>query len=263
MPELLYQECNPIAASFSRAAHSYDSAAQLQQWSGLELMRRLPRNIKPQRWLDLGCGTGFFTRRLSATFPQTQAYAVDISQGMLHYARQLHPDARYISGSAERLPIADNSLDLIFSNLALQWCTDLSQVLHEAARALRPDGVLAFTSLADGSLSELKRSWRAVDDLNHVNEFRSFSHYQQLCQTPEFHRIQVQCVPIQQHFNSVKDLSRNLRQLGAQHVQAGRASGLTSRQSYQQLCQAYEQFRQPQGLPASWQVIFILLQRHA
>ena len=43
-----------VAASFSRAASSYDSVAELQRAVGGELLARLPTELKPSRWLDLG-----------------------------------------------------------------------------------------------------------------------------------------------------------------------------------------------------------------
>lgn len=251
------RESNPVAASFSRAASSYDKAAQLQQWTGLQLLRQLPAGFQPQSWLDLGCGTGFFTRRLAAAFPGAQAHALDIAQGMLQHARQLHPQALYLCGDAQALPLASASLDLIFSNLALQWCPDMPGVLAEARRVLRPGGLLAFTSLAQGSLYELERSWQAVDEHRHVNSFRAFEDYRQLCRDSA---LLLQCEQVQQHFPSVSALSRNLRQLGAAHLQEGRSGRLTSRQQYQRLCQTYEGYRQPAGLPASWQVVFVVLQ---
>lgn len=71
-----------VAASFSRAAASYDSVAQLQRDVGDELLRRLPAQSQPSRWLDVGCGTGYFTRALGARFGEDQGLALDIAQGM-------------------------------------------------------------------------------------------------------------------------------------------------------------------------------------
>ena len=53
-----------VAVSFSRAASSYDSVAELQRDVGHELIARLPVGLAPQRWLDLGSGTGYFSRVL-------------------------------------------------------------------------------------------------------------------------------------------------------------------------------------------------------
>ena len=89
-----------VAASFSRAADSYDSVAALQRAVGHELLSRLPQGFEPQRWLDLGCGTGYFSRALAERFPAGDGLAVDIAEGMLRHARPLGGARRFIAGDA-------------------------------------------------------------------------------------------------------------------------------------------------------------------
>ena len=120
-----------VAVSFSRAAASYDSVAELQRAVGHELMARLPRHLNPQRWLDLGSGTGYFSRELGQRYAHSQGLALDIAQGMLAYARPLGGAQHFIAGDAESLPLQSNSCDVIFSSLALQWCADFRGVLSE------------------------------------------------------------------------------------------------------------------------------------
>ncbi|PHX39111.1 malonyl-[acyl-carrier protein] O-methyltransferase BioC, partial [Pseudomonas sp. NZIPFR-PS2] len=158
-----------VAASFSRAAASYDSVAELQRAVGSQLLMRLPADITPQRWLDMGCGTGYFSRMLGKRLPASQGIALDIAEGMLNHARPLGGAEQFIAGDAERLPLKADSVELIFSSLAVQWCANFEAVLSEAYRVLQPGGVLAFTSLCVGTLEELRESWRAADGLVHVN----------------------------------------------------------------------------------------------
>jgi len=157
-----------VAASFSRAAASYDSVAELQRAVGSELLRRLPEGLSPQRWLDLGSGTGYFSRVLGQSFAGSQGFALDIAEGMLKHARPLGGAQHFIAGDAERLPLQDASCGLIYSSLAVQWCSDFAAVLSEAQRVLQPGGVLAFASLCVGTLDELRESWRAADGMVHV-----------------------------------------------------------------------------------------------
>jgi len=257
---LALNEANPIAACFSQAAGSYDRAAQLQREVGQQLLALCPADLAVQNWLDLGCGTGYFTQPLAQRYPQAQGWGVDIAQGMLQHAQRLRPYANYLCADAQALPLASASQDVIFSSMALQWCDDFSAVLAEAKRVLKPKGIIAFTSVVDGSLSELKQSWLAVDDLSHINQFRRFADYQQLCAASGLNVLQLRTQTFQQYFPSVRELSQNLKQLGAHHIQTGRSTGLTSRQQYTKLSQAYEQHRQPQGLPATWRLIFAVLQ---
>lgn len=92
-----------VAASFSRAATSYDSVAELQRDVGQQLLDRLPASIMPERWMDLGCGTGYFTRALGTRFGEVTGLALDIAEGMLNHARPQGGAAHFIAGDAERL----------------------------------------------------------------------------------------------------------------------------------------------------------------
>ena len=67
-----------VAASFSRAAASYDSVAALQRTVADTLLAQLPADLRPQRWLDLGCGTGYCTRALAQRYGAGQGLAVGV-----------------------------------------------------------------------------------------------------------------------------------------------------------------------------------------
>lgn len=250
-----------VAASFSRAAASYDSVAELQRAVGSELLGRLPADRTPARWLDLGCGTGYFSRALSERFDASEGLALDIAQGMLKHARPLGGATHFIAGDAERLPLQDASCDLVFSSLAVQWCADFRAVLSEAYRVLKPGGVLAFASLCVGTLYELRDSWRQVDGLVHVNRFREFGRYQQLCAGSGLNVISLQSCPHVLYYPDVRSLTHELKALGAHNLNPGRPGGLTGRARIMGLIDAYEQFRQAQGLPATYQVVYAVLEK--
>src|SRR5690554_6889121 len=106
-----------IAESFSRAAPTYDKAAALQRTVGSNLLGRLPRDFVPGDILDLGCGTGHFTRALAACF-DTPVIGLDLAEGMLRHANEHSPGLdHWITADAERLPLRSESRDLIFSSL--------------------------------------------------------------------------------------------------------------------------------------------------
>jgi len=250
-----------VAASFSRAAGSYDSVAQLQRDVGNQLLSRLPEDFSPQRWLDLGCGTGYFSRALAQCFPASLGVALDIAEGMLEHARPLGGATHFIAGDAERLPLQDSTCDLIFSSLAVQWCADFASVLSEANRALKPGGIFAFASLCVGTLYELRDSWRQVDGLVHVNRFREFATYQQLCAASGLKVVSLQNAAHVLHYPDVRGLTHELKALGAHNLNPGRPGGLTGRARILGLIEAYEQFRQAQGLPATYQVVYAVLEK--
>jgi len=250
-----------VAASFSRAASTYDAVADLQRAVGNRLLELLPMDSAPQRWIDLGSGTGYFTRALASRYPQANGLAVDIAEGMLRHAREQGGAQYFIGGDAERLPLRDGACDLLFSSLALQWCADLPAVLSEARRVLRPGGVLAFTSLCVGTLGELRRSWEEVDGFVHVNRFRAFEQYQQHCADSGLEVLELCTEDRILHFPDLRSLTHELKALGAHNLNPGRPDGLTGRERVRALIAAYERFRQPEGLPATYRVVNAVLRK--
>ncbi len=264
MTEWLEQSALPdkrrVAASFSRAAASYDSVAALQRDVGIALLAYLPL-LAPQCWLDLGCGTGHLSRILAARLPQAEGVMMDLAEGMLQHARSLGGAQCFVAGDAESLPLREGCLDLIFTNLAVQWCADFASVLSEVRRALRPGGVLAFSSLCIGTLQELRDSWQAVDGFVHVNRFRRFADYQQLCAGSGLQVLSLECQAKVLHFPDLRALTHELKALGAHNLNPGRPGGLTGRTRMRALVDTYERFRQPAGLPATYQVVYGVLRK--
>jgi malonyl-CoA O-methyltransferase len=166
-----------------------------------------------------------------------------------------------VAGDAERLPLRDESVGLIFSSLAVQWCSDFAAVLSEAKRVLQPGGTFAFASLCVGTLYELRDSWQAVDGMVHVNRFRERSDYQQLCAESGLTVRSLEVSPHVLHYPDVRSLTHELKALGAHNINPGRPGGLTGRARIQALIAAYENFRQLDGLPATYQVVYAVLDK--
>jgi malonyl-CoA O-methyltransferase len=253
-----------VAESFSRAAATYDQAAAFQRSAGNNLLARLPEDLRPSDIVDLGAGTGYFTRALAQRFAVPVA-GLDFAEGMLRFARQcsgpavLSAHPRWIVADAEALPLRTGSQDLIFSSLALQWCPDLACVLRDALRALRPGGCLAFNTLIDGTLLELQRAWQTVDGFVHVNRFMPRNELQDLLGAADFASWRCDMETHVLHYAQLAELTRELKALGAHNLNAGRPGGLTGRARLRALTQAYDNFRQTKGLPATYQVAQVLM----
>lgn len=252
-----------VAASFSQAAASYDAVAELQRTVGYALADSLPEDLQPARWLDLGCGTGFFTRHLAQRFPVAEGLALDIAEGMLRHASPKGGASAFIAGDAECLPLQENCVDLVFSSLVLQWCADFPAVLRESARVLRRGGIFAFASLCSGTLQELRDSWQEVDGFTHVNRFRSFDRYRQLCAQSSLHLLELRVQPQVLYFPELRQLTHELKALGAHNLNPGRPVGLTGPARIRALIAAYERYRTPAGLPATYQVVYGVLRKGA
>ncbi|MBP5986398.1 MAG: malonyl-ACP O-methyltransferase BioC [Azonexus sp.] len=239
-----------IRQSFERAAPTYDSAAAIQRRICAQLAEGLPA-INPARILDAGCGTGHAQTALQARFPAAHAVALDLSSAML--LRVKAPCCR-IAGDLEHLPLADASLDLYWSSLAVQWC-DLGGALREARRTLRHDGLLALASLGPETFRELRHAFAGVDAYRHTLAFHSGEEIGQLAAESGFATVSLEKNQKTAHYPDLRTLLRAVKAIGANQIGAGRRPGLMSRASFQRAEAAIEALRTPAGLPLTYDVI--------
>ncbi|MDQ2076323.1 malonyl-ACP O-methyltransferase BioC [Marinimicrobium sp. ABcell2] len=247
-----------VANSFSRAASSYDRVARLQRAVSERLLELLPKSaVEATRILDLGCGTGYITERLAQNRPGAQVLGLDLAEGMLHFARgQRSMPAQWLCADAEALPLAPDSLDLVYSSLSIQWCEQVSGLFNELQRVIMPGGTLAFSTLGPGTLRELKQAWQAVDGYVHVNRFLPMEDLEAALTAAGFVDIQWHREERVLHYAQLGDLTRELKALGAHNVNRGGPEGLTGRHKIAALKEAYELFRVDGQLPASYDVYY-------
>jgi len=251
-----------IARSFGQAAQSYDAAAHFQRWAGNTLLEKLGDGTY-RKVLDLGTGTGYFLPALEGRFRAEHLVGLDLSEGMLRFARTNHKDQMgLLAGDAENLPLKDASFDLVFSSLAIQWCENLPKLFQEVRRVLKPGGVFAFSTLLDGSLYELKTAWSEVDSAQHVNEFFDIKYYRESARKAGFDDCAMEQIAHSLRYTSALALAKELKDLGAHNVTDKRPKALTGRARLKAFVAAYEQFRDQSGsLPATYQVGLGLLQK--
>ncbi len=145
-----------IANAFSAAAKLYDRAAAIEQEIGQRLLERLSLvNLTPKHILDLGCGTGYFTRKLQKLFPAAYITGIDLAFNMVKFAKLKDDDIYYYCADAEQLPFANQTFDLIFSNCCFMYIRDLTNLCAEIHRVIKSDGGLFFSTLGPDSLKEL------------------------------------------------------------------------------------------------------------
>ncbi|ARN74228.1 malonyl-ACP O-methyltransferase BioC [Oceanicoccus sagamiensis] len=251
-----------VARSFSRAATTYDSVADLQRRIGNRLTDFLPA-IAAQVVVDLGCGTGYFARPLQTAYPDGQIIGLDLAEGMVNHAAKHQSGCQWLCGDAENLPLADNSVDIIFSSLAIQWCEDNTALFAEVFRVLKPAGRFVFATLGPNTLHELRSAWEEVDNFVHVNRFVERDIIDQAISDAGFSAA---CLAVEENivleYDTLKQLTKELKALGAHNVNSGRQTGLTGKQRIRGLIAAYDQQRNAQGvLPATYQTWYGVLEK--
>ncbi len=252
-----------VAASFSRAARAYDQSATLQRDVGQRLLTRIaaPASAAPLV-LDLGCGTAFFRRALLDRCTGATYVGLDLAEGMLGVARDVRDvSGCWVAGDAEQLPLADCSVDIVFSSLAIQWCQQPWQLFAELWRVLKPGGKAYFSTLGPQTLHELRAAWAAVDDRPHVNRFLAAEVLESAATAVGDWQLRLKVETLRLRYSRVRDLIDDLKGIGAHNVNSGRAAGLGGRRRLTAMMHAYEAFREEGALPATYEVYFGSLEK--
>jgi malonyl-CoA O-methyltransferase len=259
-PDRFALDRRALARSFNRAAAGYDAAAQLQRRVRAELLDRLQYfALEPQCILDLGAGTCQAAVALRRRFAGARVIALDIAAGMLRASpRPGWPRRRFerVCADAYALPLATRSLDLVFSNLMLQWCDRPQLVFRELARVLKPGAVLLFSSFGPDTLKELRLAWESADHGMHVSQFPDMPQLGEAMMHAGLVEPVMDVEPHRLLYPDVYALMRELKRIGAGNAASGRSRGLTGRDRLQRMIAAYEQQRSAAGLPATFEVIF-------
>lgn len=257
-----------LRAAFERAAGSYDQAAVLQREISNRMLARLEYiKYQPGVILDAGSGTGYGTQQLVKRYPQSRLIAVDIAWSMLTHARpntawwqRLLPlqqqRSDYVCGDIEQLPFKNESVGMIWSNLALQWCNNLEHTFAEMHRILRADGLLMFSTFGPDTLKELRQSFAGIDGYRHVNRFVDMHDIGDLLLNNRFSTPVMDMEYITLTYDDVISVMRDLKAIGAHNVIQGRRQGLMGKNQWRQVLDAYETLRRNGKLPATFEVVY-------
>jgi malonyl-CoA O-methyltransferase len=270
---------NAVVAAFNRAATSYDQAAILQQEVASRLLERLEWiKIQPKIILDLGAGTGQASIALAKKYPDAKIIVLDIAEQMLQLTRdkiqsqtgkgilkQLRDkltsskskQVTYLCADAESIPLAKQSVDLIFSSLAIQWCENTQLLFNELQRILSPSGCLLFSTFGVDTLCELKQSWLSINHDPHVNNFVDILELGDAMLQSGLTDPVMDSEKIVMEYTELFDLFKDLKQIGAHNHLHNRSKGLMTKNKLKTVQAAYEQFKLSNGkYPASYEVVY-------
>jgi len=228
-------EAGATRRSFDRAT-SFDAASFAHDETRRRLLERLDLfDLAPRVAVDLGCATGRGALALAARYPAARVLAVDSSAGMLRAARACAaaaPSVAVLGGDAERLPLRDQSVQLILANLVLPWCRPPT-LFAEAARVLEAGGLLLFATLGPDSLRELRAAWGAADSALHVHAAFDLHDVGDLAVAAGLAEPVIDVDRLEITYSSVARLVDDLRSCAAVNVAAGRRRGLTGARRWQ------------------------------
>ena len=164
-----------VQRRFDRAASGFDAVDFVHSVTRDGLLARLsPMLIEAKTIVDIGCATGTASRVLSKQFRRAHIISVDLSYQMLRHAqrkRSRFSRCSFVQANATTLPLAGQSVDLVFANLLLPWVSDPASLFSEVGRVLRKEGLFIFSALGPDSLGNLRQAWQRAGGGAHVNRF--------------------------------------------------------------------------------------------
>lgn len=251
-----------VRASFDRAADTYDAAAVLQKRVREEMFSRLDLvKLSPQNILDAGCGTGLGSIALQKRFKFAQVFSLDFALGMLNKTHAQQPLLRKVFGKKrlicadiENMPVTNASMDVIWSNLALQWCNDLDKSFAEMWRVLKPNSLLMFSTFGPDTLKELRAA--SNNGNTHVSRFIDMHDIGDALTRAGFNAPVLDVEHYTLTYDDVKGVMQDLKAIGAHNATQGRGRGLAGKGFLKNLITQYEQFRVDGKLPATFEVIY-------
>ena len=262
--ELTLDKCL-LRRSFERAAAGYDAAAVLQH----EVCRRMVSRLdyvkhRPTAILDAGSGSGNVVAALRTRYPHAMLCALDIALSMVRLARVrarwwqrlLGRGVLPVCADIEQLPLHTAAVDMVWSNLALQWINDPQRVFTEFRRVLKPGGLLMFSTFGPDTLKELRAAYQGIDRYTHVHRFIDMHDLGDALVHAGFADPVMDMEYITLTYADVRALMRDLKAIGAHNMTAGRRPGMTARATLIAVERNYEAWRRDGKLPATFEVVY-------
>ena len=235
-----------VIESFSKHVKTYDRHAQLQRSMAERLASLIPNSF-PQKILEIGCGTGVFTRHLLARSPSALILN-DIAPLMIEHLKnhlEVPPNTKILAGNAERIQIP--KVKLIAGNAVFQWFQNPSNTLQRFHSSIEKEGYLAFSTFGPKTLEEFRSTAQLEGPTNLLSQKR----WKTLLTMAGFELLSFQTEARQIFFQNTQSLIKNLQQIGAAPLRILKPGEL------RQLIRDYDrEYTSSQGVYTNWELFY-------
>jgi malonyl-CoA O-methyltransferase len=234
----------------------------------LQLVRLNPKHV-----LDAGCGRGADLASLQNYYPNTKIIGIDASREILQQALQATAskslfqkllknilnkrpvNSNWINGDFCRVPLLDQSVDLVWSNLALHWHLEPDQVFKEWRRILNVDGLLMFSCFGPDTLKELRYAFGEENQTPHTLSFVDMHDLGDMLVHAGFATPVMDMEMITLTYETVPQLLAEVRSFGGNPLQT-RSKSLMGKTAWQRMCNKLEQTRKDGRIPLTFEIIY-------
>jgi len=243
---------------FERAANTYAGASRIEAEIGARMLERLDYvKLVPRRVLDAGSGPLREARLLGKRYRGAKVLALDFAQAMLRAGRTRwrffqRDSSLCVAADFARLPLAAQSVELVWSNMALHWAADPLAALREFHRVLAVDGLLMFSTLGPDTLAGLREAAGAA----RVHAFADMHDLGDMLVAAGFAEPVMDMERVTIEYADGEALLDDLRASGQTCALTGRARGLAGRRFLAAMREGLAAQRVAGKLPVGYEVVY-------
>ncbi len=247
-----------IRQTFSNAAIQYDVLTGLHKEIGRELIKKIKAKERVEAVLDVGMGTGWLTNRLKTYFPDALVVGLDSAPGMVAAAQNNSEGFKIVQGDAAGLPFKEKSFNVIVSNLAYQWVSDLAEAFELVGRTLKPGGEFAATLFGYHTFDELFVSLQSTMEHNEAFAIERLARQNEVelaLEQAGFQECVVDYEIVKSHFPDMMSLLNWVQAIGANQLKRNFYIGkdwLARAEEYYT-----KNFKERLGVVATFEVIWV------
>ena len=244
-----------ILKSFNTRASTYDKYSLIQKEVSVRMIEKLKFiKISPKNILDLGCGTGYLSLLLKKLYPNVHITCLDFSPEMLSHCKLKESAFETVCADIEDLPFKKPQYDIIVSGLTLHWCKEIEKIFYDIYNILNENGIFIFTTVGPDTLSELKETYKLVDDKDHINIFHDMHTYGDLLLNIGFDDPVVDVEKIIMEYSSVQNVFNSIKKIGANTLTHSHRNKLT-KSMYKKIVDLYPKTKK-MTYPVTYEVIY-------